>query len=146
MKDNKRSIKLIMLILAIILIVIELVVNYHRTGEIDENKLGQALNIVTDEINQINQSSTEIPNLTETDEQTLEVQETEDESFELQGEIAYEGDAKHWNLSTDDNPQLTYISQIDSRWKNYPYTSINNSTQTIGSSGCGVACRSHDNR
>ena len=30
-----------------------------------------------------------------------------------------------------------YYSQIDSRWKNVPYTSTGNSSQTIGSSGCG---------
>lgn len=32
---------------------------------------------------------------------------------------------------------LTYYSQIDSRWRNYPYTSTGNSGQTIGTSGCG---------
>lgn len=124
--NNKRSIAIIMSILAVILIIIGIVVNYQKTGEIDTNKVEQAVSIVTDTITTIsdeNLSSTEIPELTETDEQTLEVQETENEAFELQGEIAYEGDAKHWNLSTDDNPQLTYISQVDSRWKNYPYTS-----------------------
>ncbi len=39
------------------------------------------------------------------------------------------------------NSQVTnkpvYYSQIDSRWKNIPYTSTGNSSQTIGSSGCG---------
>ena len=30
-----------------------------------------------------------------------------------------------------------YYSQIDSRWKNHPYTICGNPTQTIGSSGCG---------
>ena len=32
---------------------------------------------------------------------------------------------------------LTYYSQIDSRWKKNLYTSCNNKSQTIGSSGCG---------
>lgn len=135
----KKSIISILTVIALIIIAIECLIHYKETGEIDTNKLGQALNIVTEELEILNQSSTEIPSLTETDEQTLEVQETEDETFELQGEIAYEGDAKSWNLSTDDNPQLTYISQVDSRWRNYPYTSTGNSSQTIGSSGCGVA-------
>lgn len=31
----------------------------------------------------------------------------------------------------------TYYSQIDSRWCSLPYTSCDNSSQTIGSSGCG---------
>ena len=140
MKNNKEKIiGCILVLISVSIMLFEFYLNYKQTGEIDTNKLGQALNIVTDEIEILNQSSTEIPELTETDEQTLEVQETEDEAFELQGEIAYEGDAKSWNLSTDDNPQLTYISQVDSRWKDYPYTSTGNSSQTIGSSGCGVA-------
>lgn len=137
MKDNKEKIiGLVLMFLSVGILILECHLKYKQTGEIDTNKLEQAVTIITDTLNQ---SSTEIPNLTENDEQTLEVQEVEDESFELQGDIAYEGDAKHWKLSTDDNPQLTYISQIDSRWRNYPYTSIGDSSQTIGSSGCGVA-------
>lgn len=34
-------------------------------------------------------------------------------------------------------PSMTYYSQIDIRWKNKPYTIKKNSSQTIGSSGCG---------
>ena len=140
MKDNKEKIySYILVVLTVVILLGGVYFKYKQTGEIDTNKLEEAVTIISDEIKTINQSSTEIPELTENDEQTLEVQEVEDESFELQGDIAYEGDAKHWRLSTDDNPQLTYISQIDSRWKNYPYTSTGNSSQTIGSSGCGVA-------
>ena len=140
MKDNKEKIYgYILVVLTVVILLGGVYFKYKQTGEIDTNKLEEAVTIISDEIKTINQSSTEIPELTENDEQTLEVQEVEDESFELQGDIAYEGDAKHWRLSTDDNPQLTYISQIDSRWKNYPYTSTGNSSQTIGSSGCGVA-------
>ena len=137
MKDKIMCCILTFLIMLIISLSVFL--NFERTGQIDTNKLEEAVRIFSDEIKVINQSSTEIPELTENDEQTLEVQEVEDEAFELQGDIAYEGDAKHWNISTDDNAQLTYISQIDSRWRYYPYTSIENSSQTIGSSGCGVA-------
>lgn len=32
---------------------------------------------------------------------------------------------------------LTYYSQIDTRWKNKMYSSVGNSSQTIGTSGCG---------
>lgn len=85
-----------------------------------------------------NQSTTEIPELSEDDEKALEEQEVEDEAFELQGNIAYEGDrAKSWNVELGDYVGLTYYSQIDSRWKNIPYTSIGDSSQTIGSSACG---------
>ena len=140
MKDNKEKIfSYILVLLTVIILGLSVYFNYKETGQVDTNKLEKAVQVISDEIKIINQSSTEIPSLTENDEQTLEVQEVEDEAFELQGNIAYEGDAKHWNISTDDNPQLTYISQIDSRWRYYPYTSIGDSSQTIGSSGCGVA-------
>lgn len=81
-----------------------------------------------------------IQDLTIQDEENLEEQEVEDEGFELQGEIAYEGGrAQNWNLNTTGSPKLTYVSQIDSRWRSYPYTITNNKNQTIGKSGCGVA-------
>jgi hypothetical protein len=139
MKNKEKIYSYILVLLTVFILFLSVYFNYKQTGQIDTNKLEEAVQIISDEIKVINQSSTEIPELTENDEQTLEVQEVEDESFELQGDIAYEGDAKHWNLHTDDNPQLTYISQIDSRWRYYPYTSTGNSSQTIGSSGCGVA-------
>lgn len=82
--------------------------------------------------------TTEIVEQTEEDEKNIEEQEVEDEAFELQGEIAYEGDrARTWNVELGDYKGLTYYSQIDSRWKNNLYTSIGNLSQTIGSSGCG---------
>ena len=139
MKNKEKIFSYILVLLTVFILFLSVYFNYKQTGQIDTNKLEEAVQIISDEIKVINMSSTEIPELTENDEQTLEVQEVEDESFELQGDIAYEGDAKHWNLHTDDNPQLTYISQIDSRWRYYPYTSTGNSSQTIGSSGCGVA-------
>ena len=72
------------------------------------------------------------------DEEAIEEQEVEDEAFELQGEIAYEGDrATTWDVELGDYKGITYYSQIDSRWKNNLYTSTGNSSQTIGSSGCG---------
>lgn len=86
-----------------------------------------------------NKSTTEIPELTETDEQTLEVQETESESFELQGNIAYEAgeNSNDYDIKLGEYAGLTYYSQVDNRWKNHPYTSTGNASQTIGSSGCG---------
>lgn len=137
---KEKVIGIILVILSVLILMFEMYLRYKQTGEIDENKIGEALNIIQDEIKEINQSSTEIPQMTETDEQNLELQEVEDESFELQGEIAYEGGkSETWNLEAKGQPQLTYISQIDSRWRYYPYTSTNNKSQTIGSSGCGVA-------
>lgn len=42
-----------------------------------------------------------------------------------------------WNIQLGEYEGLTYYSQIDERWKDKPYTSTGNSSQTIGSSGCG---------
>ena len=82
--------------------------------------------------------TTEIVEQTEDDEKNIEEQEIEDEAFELQGEIAYEGDrARSWNVTLGDYKGLTYYSQIDSRWKNQMYSSVGDASQTVGSSGCG---------
>ena len=67
------------------------------------------------------------------DEQSLEV-----ESFEEQGPIAYNGDEKHQNINLGNYIGLTYYSQIDSRWASHPYTSINKSSQTIGTATRGT--------
>lgn len=86
-----------------------------------------------------NLPSTEILEQTLNDEQKISSeQEVEDESFELQGEIAYEGDrANTWNIELGDYVGLTYYNQTDSRWKYHMYSSVGNSSQTIGTSGCG---------
>lgn len=113
-------------------------VNY---SERDVKEISDSVETVVNAVDNIvdNQSTTEIPEGTIKEEENLEIQEVENESFELQGDIAYEGDAKTWSISTGNTPQLTYISQIDSRWRYYPYSLTGNSSQTIGSSGCGVA-------
>ena len=138
--DKNKIIGTILVIIVALILALETYLKYEKTGEIDENKIDEALNIIQDEIKNLNQSSTEIPELKESDEQNLELQEVEDEGFELQGKIAYEGGkAESWGLEAKGQPQLTYISQIDNRWRYYPYTSTGNTSQTIGSSGCGVA-------
>lgn len=88
-----------------------------------------------------NASSIEIPELYLSDEVSLEPQEVEAEGFKLQGEVAYEsGEDYQGSIPLGDYAGLTYYSQIDFRWKNNFYTSVNNSSQTIGSSGCGPTC------
>ena len=103
-------------------------------------------NVVNDEIKTYEMSeqdimdlaTTEIIEQSLTDEELIEEQEVEDEGFELQGEIAYEGDkALTWNATLGDYKGLTYYSQIDKRWRYNMYSSINDASQTIGSSGCG---------
>lgn len=105
----------------------------NANGEDLEN---DSANTVNDEIIS-NKSSTEIPILTEEDEQTVEVQETEAEGFEEQGIIAYNGAKKTPNVQLGEYSGLTYYSQIDNRWKNKMYSSVGNTAQTIGTSGCG---------
>lgn len=97
--------------------------------------INSAVNEVLDYID--NKSSTEIPSLTETDEQSLEVQETESEGFEEQGLVAYEGSEKTPNVEVGEYAGLTYYSQLDSRWSSKMYSSVGDSSQTIGTSGCG---------
>lgn len=97
--------------------------------------IDSAVNEVLDYID--NKSSTEIPSLTETDEQSLEVQETESEGFEEQGIVAYEGSEKTPNIQLGEYAGLTYYSQLDNRWRYNMYSSVGDSSQTIGTSGCG---------
>ena len=82
-----------------------------------------------------NLATTEIIEQTEEQEKATE-QEVEDESFKLQGEVAYEGTSEYPQISLGDYKGLTYYSQIDSRWANKMYSSVGNSNQTIGTSGC----------
>ena len=82
--------------------------------------------------------STEITEQTEEDEQEVSAeQEVESEEFELQGEIAYNGTTEYPNISLGDYAGLTYYNQTDSRWRYHQYSSVENSSQTIGTSGCG---------
>ena len=83
--------------------------------------------------------STEIIEQSEEEEKEVsQEQEVEGEGFELQGNIAYEGDrARSWNVELGDYKALTYYSQIDSRWSNKMYSSVGDRSQTIGKSGCG---------
>ena len=81
--------------------------------------------------------TTVIEEKTVEDEKTVEQATTEVEGFEEQGNIAYNGTSEYPTVSLGNYQGLTYYSQIDSRWKDHPYTSIGDPSQTIGSSGCG---------
>ena len=133
-KDKERTIGLIISILCASSLILNCYLEYDKTGQVDTNKISEAISTVVDEINK---SSTEIPNLTETDEQSLEVQETESEGFEEQGLVAYEGSEKTPNVEVGEYAGLTYYSQLDSRWSSKMYSSIRDTSQTIGISGCG---------
>lgn len=128
-------------VLTVAVLLIGVYTKFKETGKIDTDKINEAVETIvnTYEMSQEeiqNLSSTEIIEQTEEQENAQE-QEVESEGFELQGEIAYEGDrANTWNVELGDYKGLTYYSQLDSRWSNNSYTSCNNSSQTIGSSGC----------
>lgn len=94
-----------------------------------------------EEIN--NLASTEIKEQTaEQEKEVAKEQETESEAFEEQGEIAYNGTTEYPNVNLGSYKGLTYYSQIDGRWSGHSYTSVNNYSQTIGTSGCGPTCAS----
>lgn len=133
-KNKERTIAFIISILCASSLLLNCYLEYDRTGQVDTNKISEAINTVIDEINK---SSTEIPSLTETDEQSLEVQETESEGFEEQGIVAYEGSEKAPNVQLGEYAGLTYYSQLDNRWRYNMYSSVGDSSQTIGTSGCG---------
>lgn len=133
-KNKERTIGLIVSILCAGTLLLNCYLEYDKTGQVDTNKISEAISTVLDEINK---SSTEIPNLTETDEQSLEVQETESEGFEEQGIVAYNGAEKAPNVNVGEYAGLTYYSQLDNRWRYNMYSSVGDSSQTIGTSGCG---------
>lgn len=128
---KKIIVSAVTVILAVIALIFGIEYSDNDIKEISEG-VETVVNIIED-----NMSSTEIPNLSEEDEQILEVQETEAEGFKEQGEIAYNGSEKAPNIDVGEYVGLTYYSQTDSRWGNKVYTSIGDNSQTIASSGCG---------
>ena len=142
---KKKHIKLIISILSAIAIMLGVAFAYQETGKIDKEEVHKAVDIIADAIETYAMTDEEIKDLptTKIEEQTEEQekateQEVESEGFELQGKIAYEGDrANTWNVTLGDYKGLTYYSQIDNRWRYKMYSSVGDSSQTIGSSGCG---------
>ncbi len=138
MKNSKYK---ILAIIVVILCCLGLYFGFSNKEEtkeevIKENKV-QTYEMSEEDIAEL--PTTEITEQTEEQEQEVSAeQEVEDEGFELQGEIAYEGDrANTWNVELGDYIGLTYYNQTDSRWSNHIYSSIGDSSQTIGTSGCG---------
>lgn len=144
---NKSKKKKIILAIATVVVAILAGLGFYNVNKDNstEEIVAGAVNEIKDYITTYNMSQQEIEELPSTEivEQTEEQenaqeQEVEDEGFELQGEIAYEGDrANTWNVELGDYVGLTYYSQIDSRWRYHQYSSIGDSSQTIGTSGCG---------
>lgn len=143
MKDNKFiTIVSVITMVAIMFTVFLLSDDKELQKEVVKEATGMARDIVTyemtdEEIKDL--PTTEIVEQTEEQEKKVSAeQEVESEGFQLQGEIAYEGDrARNWDITLGDYKGLTYYSQIDPRWSNKMYSSVGNRSQTIGTSGCG---------
>lgn len=143
---KKKHIKLIISIISALVIMLGVAFAYQETGKINKEEVHKAVDIVTEAIETYNMTDEEVKELptTKIEEQTEEQEKTtgeeqqvtETEGFLLQGDIAYNGDNEFPSISLGNYTGLTYYSQIDSRWKNHPYTSVGNPNQTIGSSGC----------
>ena len=144
MKRNKRfeTISAVVIRVIVLFVAFAYIDDKELQKEIVEQVTDTAKEMVTyqmseEEIKEL--SSTEIKEQTEEQEKEVsKEQEVESEGFELQGEIAYEGDrARTWNVELGDYKGLTYYSQIDNRWSGKMYSSVGNRSQTIGTSGCG---------
>lgn len=145
-ENKKRNITLIIVTICVAILAGFGFYNVNK-DKTTEEVIGSAVNELKDYITTYKMTdediaelpSTEIVEQTEIEEQEVGAeQEVEDEGFELQGNIAYEGDrANTWNVELGDYVGLTYYNQTDSRWKNHLYTSVGDSSQTIGTSGCG---------
>lgn len=139
-KTNK-----ILAIISVIMIcaILFTVFAFSDDKELQKEVVGQITDTITDmvtyemsdeEIKEL--PSTEIVEQTEEQENAQE-QKVEGEEFKLQGEVAYNGTTEYPNISLGNYSGLTYYSQIDSRWSSRMYSSTGNSSQTIGTSGCG---------
>lgn len=144
MNNNKKQ-KIIVIVVAVLIGILSGLGFYNANKDNStENIINSAVNEIKDYITTYNMTQKEIEELPTTeikeqkpeDEQNLE-QEVEDESFELQGEVAYEGTTEYPQVAIGNYTGLTYYSQIDSRWSNKMYSSTGNASQTIGTSGCG---------
>lgn len=143
MKKYKKSLTIVIILGC--LLILKCLAGIVIKNENLNNSIDEMQNVINNEIQFDEMTEEEIIELktaeiieqNEIDEQNLE-QEVEDEGFELQGDIAYEGDkARSWNVTLGNYKGLTYYSQIDNRWRNKRYSSTGNASQTIGSSGCG---------
>ena len=138
--------KIVFSIISAMVILLGVVFGFQSTGQIEKEKVHEAVDIVIDAIETYNMTDAEIKDIpttkikeqTEEQEQATgkEQQATETEAFLLQGDIAYNGDNEFPSISLGNYTGLTYYSQIDGRWSEHPYTSVGNPNQTIGSSGC----------
>lgn len=137
MRNNKYKIlAIIVVILCCLGVYFGFSAQEKTTEVIAEENTVQIYEMSEEEIEEL--PTTEIVEQTEKQEQEVSAeQEVESEEFELQGEIAYNGTTEYPNISLGNYVGLTYYNQTDSRWRYHQYSSIGDSSQTIGTSGCG---------
>ena len=146
MNENKKR-NIVLIVIAIFIGILSGFGFYNANKDNStEEIVSSAVNEIKDYITTYNMSTQEIEELptteiteqTEAEEQEVSAeQEVESEDFELQGEIAYEGSSEYPQISLGNYTGLTYYNQTDSRWRYHQYSSIGDSSQTIGTSGCG---------
>ena len=144
---NEAKKKKIILVIATVLVAILAGLGFYNVNKDSstEEIVGEVVNEIKDYITTYSMSqaeieelpSTEIVEQTESEEQEVGAeQEVESEEFEQQGQIAYEGSSEYPSVSLGDYTGLTYYNQTDSRWASHQYSSVGDSSQTIGTSGC----------
>lgn len=122
--NEKRSKKITLIVITIFIAILSGFGFYEANqNKSTEEIIESAVEEVKEQISTYEMSEEEIKELPsteikeQTEEQEKEVskeQEVESESFELQGEIAYEGDsARTWKVELGDYKALNYYSQID---------------------------------
>ncbi len=144
-------------VLVAIGILLGVYVNYKNTGEIDTEKVQEAINTVVKEVTVTEETQSIADETIKTTEsgqdvsttETLEGTEAEEKEVVDEGAIEPDAQVDQENISYDGDitgnglnllgayQGLTYYSQADSRWANQLYTSTGNRTQTMKSSACG---------
>ena len=149
----KKSYKVIISIIVTIVIILTCfkIKNIEKTkqDELNKNEINQEIkneqkrsghtsiyNMTEEQIKKLPSNEIQIQS-EEEEKKVSEEQIVEDENFKEQGEIAYNGTNEFPSVNLGSYVGLTYYSQIDNRWKNNMYSSIADSSQTIGTSGCG---------
>lgn len=150
--NNEQKRKIILIISAVIVGILGGLGFYKSNENSSTNEIvNGVVNEVKNNISTYDMTEQEIKDLptteiqVQTEEQEKAVageQTVENEKFEQQGEIAYNGTSEYPNVTLGNYQGLTYYSQIDNRWRYKMYSSVGNSSQTIGTSGCGPTCAS----
>lgn len=115
------------ILVLIILIILAVIIGIVKFNSGDSEPINNEVNI-----NEI--ITEEIPDGSFEGESQLEVEGFEEENPDFVSGSSSQSEDFVVGASVNTN---VYYSQIDSRWKNLPYSATGNKSQTVGSSGCG---------